>query len=105
MPAEPDPMSRPGVKCCGVSEGKPKPAYRKNLPGTAPGTRDGKTIPGPVGSAAHLLPEQAQVDRVSHGLVPGVVRVVVVPAVVGRQDALRVAGIAHRRVEVDHPVV
>ena len=49
-------------------------------------------------------PKQREIDRLGHGPISGVARMQVVAAVVRRQEARRMGGIARHPVEIDHAV-
>src|SRR4051812_37829604 len=51
------------------------------------------------------LLEERQIDRFSHRLVAGILRVQVIPGVVQRVETLRVHRVARDLVEIDHRVV
>src|SRR5580658_1955669 len=50
------------------------------------------------------LLEQRQIDRLTHRLVARVAGMEVIPAVIGRQHAIRMSRVAHGFFEIDHTV-
>src|SRR6202040_1126428 len=72
-------------------------------PGAGPTPSGGlREAPPPV---AVSIVEELERDRIGHRLLPGIARMQVVPAVIGRQHARGMSRVADGGVEIDDPVI